>query len=55
MIVIGADTRKGSHTVGAVQEGTGRVVEDLTVSAKRRSFDDLLRWGRGPAQDRVWA
>jgi hypothetical protein len=28
MIVIGADTHKASHTVAAVREGTGRVVED---------------------------
>jgi transposase len=55
MIVIGADTHKASHTVAAVREGTGRVVEDLTVAAKRRSFDDLLRWGRALAEDRVWA
>jgi hypothetical protein len=25
MIVIGADTRKGSHALAAVDEGTGRV------------------------------
>jgi transposase len=31
------------------------VVDYLTVRAKRRSFDDLLRWGRGLAEDRVWA
>jgi transposase len=56
MIVIGADTHKASHTVAAVREGTGRVVEDLTVRAKRRSFDDLLRWGRAlDDEDRVWA
>jgi len=55
MIVIGADTHKASHTVGAVNEATGRVVADRTVKAKRRSFEDLLRWGRGLGEQRVWA
>jgi transposase len=55
MIVIGADTHKISHTVGAVSEATGRVIADRTVTAKRRSFEDLLRWGRGLGERRVWA
>jgi transposase len=55
MIVIGADTHKRSHTAGAVAEATGRVIGDVTVKAKRRSFDDLLRWGRGLGEERVWA
>src|SRR3954452_15719731 len=55
MVVIGADTHKRSHTVGAVDGATGRVLADRTVSAKRRSFEDLLAWGRGVGADRVWA
>jgi transposase len=55
MIVLGADTHKTSHTVGAVAEATGRVLAERTVKAKRRSFDDLLRWGRGLGEQRVWA
>jgi transposase len=55
MIVIGADTHKVSHTVGAVDAATGRVAADLTVRAKRRAFDDLLVWARGLAGARVWA
>jgi len=56
MIVLGADTHKVTHTVGAVNEATGRVVADVTVRAKRRSFDDLLAWARGLEDpDRVWA
>ena len=47
MIVIGTDTHKRSHTAAALDEGTGRVIAERTVSAKRRSFDDLLLWGRG--------
>ena len=56
MIVLGADTHKVTHTVGAVNEATGRIVADLTVRAKRRSFDDLLVWARAlDDPDRVWA
>ena len=55
MIVIGADTHKHSHTVGAVDAATGRDIADRTVKAKRRSFDDLLLWARGLGAERVWA
>src|SRR5215213_309238 len=55
MIVLGADTHKVSHTVAAVEEATGREIAEHTVKAKRRSFEDLLRWGRGLGEARVWA
>jgi len=55
MIVIGTDTHKQSHTAAALEEGTGRVLADQTVPAKRRSFDDLLLWGRRVERERVWA
>jgi transposase len=55
MIVIGADTHKQSHTVAAVSEATGRAVDDLTVQAKRRVFDDVLAWARRLDGERVWA
>ena len=55
MIVIGADTHKVSHTVGAVGGASGRVLADKTVAAKRRCFDDLLVWARGLDAERVWA
>src|SRR4051795_153406 len=55
MIVIGADTHKQSHTVGAVDAATGRALADKTVKAKRRSFEDLLVWARGHDDERVWA
>ena len=55
MIVIGTDTHKASHTVAAVDHATGRVLADHTVRAKRRSFEDLLRWARGLGGERVWA
>jgi transposase len=41
--------------VAAVSEATGRSIADRTVKAKRRSFDDLLQWGRGVSEERVWA
>jgi transposase len=55
MIVIATDAHKASHTAAAVSEATGRVLADLTVRARRRSFDDLLRWGRALGERRVWA
>jgi transposase len=55
MIVVGTDTHKQSHTAAALEEGTGRVIADRTVRAKRRSFDDLLLWARALDAERVWA
>jgi transposase len=55
MIVIGADTHKVSHTLAAIEETTGRAIAERTVQAKRRSFDELLRWARGLGEQRVWA
>jgi transposase len=55
MIVIGADTHKRSHTVGAVDAATGRALADRTVKAKRRSFEDLIVWARRLDGERVWA
>jgi transposase len=55
MIVLGTDTHKASHTAAALDEGTGRVLAERTVSAKRRSFEDLLLWGRRMDGERVWA
>jgi len=54
MIVIGADTHKRSHTVAAVDAVTGRLLDEQTVAARRRSFDALLIWARGHGE-RVWA
>ena len=55
MIVIGTDTHKASHTVAAVDDATGRVLAERTVRAKRRSFEDLLRWARRLGGECVWA
>src|SRR3954452_13516319 len=56
MIVIGADTHKDSHTLAAVDAGIGQVLAEVTVRARRRSFEDLLVWARGLDDgQRVWA
>ena len=55
MIVIGADTHKRSHTVAAVDAATGRLLDEQTIAARRRSFDALLIWARGHGGERVWA
>src|SRR3954466_15990833 len=56
MIVVGADTHKDSHTLAAVDAGLGQVLAEVTVRARRRSFEALLVWARGLDEDqRVWA
>jgi transposase len=55
MIVIGTDTHKTSHTAAAVNRATGEALAERTVRAKRRSFEDLLRWARRLGAERVWA
>jgi hypothetical protein len=42
MIVLGADTHKGSHTVAAVDAGTGEVLADKTIRVDARGFAALL-------------
>ena len=54
-IVIGADTHKRSHTVAAVDAATGRLLDEQTIAARRRSFEALLIWARGHGGERVWA
>ena len=53
MIVIGADTHKRSHTVAAVDAATGRLLDEQTIAARRRSFDALLIWARAHGGERV--
>lgn len=55
MIVIGADTHKATHTCGAVSAATGRLAGELTASARKQGFTELLAWGRGLGPERVWA
>jgi transposase len=55
MIVIGADTHKSTHTVAAVDAAMGRLLGHRTAAARKRGFDELLRWGRALDGERVWA
>lgn len=55
MIVIGTDTHKATHTCGAVFAGTGRLAGEMTASARKPGFRELLAWGRGLDEERIWA
>ena len=55
MIVIGTDTHKRTHTCGAVDAASGRALAERTAPVRKRGFDELLRFGRGLARERVWA
>lgn len=55
MIVIGTDTHKQTHTCSAVFAGTGQLSDELTASARRSGFAELLRWARELDPERIWA
>lgn len=55
MIVIGADTHKGSHVLAAVNEGTGRVRGNREIKADDAGHLAAVRWARGLDKERVWA
>ena len=55
MIVIGADTHKGSHALAAVDEGTGRVRGRREIKADQPGHLAAVRWARGLDEDRIWA
>jgi transposase len=55
MIVIGADTHKGSHALAAVDEGTGRVRGSREIKAEDAGHLAAVRWARGLDEERVWA
>jgi len=55
MIVIGTDTHKRSHTCGAVFAGTGVLAGELSAPARKTGFAELLDWGRGLDEERIWA
>jgi transposase len=55
MIVIGTDTHKKTHTCGAVDAATGRLAGELTAAAREPGFRELLGWGRGLDEERIWA
>jgi transposase len=55
MIVIGVDTHKGSHTLAAVDEGTGRVRGSREIKADDAGHLAAVRWARELDEERVWA
>jgi transposase len=55
MIVIGADTHKGSHALAAVDEGTGKVRGERGIKADDAGHLAAVRWARGLDEERVWA
>ena len=55
MIVLGADTHKRSHTLGAINVATGEFLGDKTVQVGPRGFAAVLSWARGLDGRRVWA
>jgi transposase len=55
MIVIGADTHKGSHALAVVDEGTGRVRGQREIKAEESGHLAAVRWARGLDEERVWA
>src|SRR5213078_2061999 len=55
MIVIGADTHKGSHALAAVDDGTGKVRGHREITADDAGHLAAIRWARGLDDDRVWA
>ena len=55
MIVIGADTHKGSHALAAVDDGTGKVRGHREIAAEDAGHLAAVRWARGLDDDRVWA
>ena len=55
MIVIGADTHRGSHALAAVDEGTGRVRGSREITADDAGHLAAVRWARGLDEERVWA
>jgi transposase len=55
MIVIGADTHKATHTCAAVDGASGQLAGELTTSARKPGFAELLAWGRELDPERIWA
>lgn len=55
MIVIGTDTHKRTHTCAAVSAATGQLAGELTAAAREPGFRELLAWGRGLDEERIWA
>jgi transposase len=55
MIVIGADTHKGSHALAAVDDGTGKARGSRQIKADGPGHLAAVRWARELDEERVWA
>jgi transposase len=55
MIVIGADTHKGTHALAAVDDGTGQVRGARQIAADDAGHLAALRWAVELDDERVWA
>ena len=55
MIVIGIDPHKQTHTAVAVNGGTGEVLGEVTVRARRQGFEQLVAWARRLDEERLFA
>lgn len=53
MMVLGADTHKGSHSIAAVAAATGELLGEKTVRVSETGFVALLDWARNLNGDRV--
>ena len=56
VIVIGVDAHKETHTAVAVEEGTGRLLGELTVEAREPGLVKLMRFAEQHTDGgRIWA
>lgn len=55
MIVVGIDPHKRTHTAVAVSRATGEHRGELTVNARQRGHEGLLRWARDLGPERTFA
>jgi transposase len=55
MIVIGADTHKGTHALADVDAGTGEVRGEREITADARGHHEVLRWAHSLDPAVVWA
>lgn len=55
MIVVGVDAHKKTHTAVAVDEPSGRVIDEITVSARAKGHLKLMRWAAGIDAERRFA
>ncbi|HEV2773687.1 MAG TPA: transposase [Thermoleophilaceae bacterium] len=55
MMVIGVDPPKQTHTAAAVDGQTAEPVDELTVCAREKGHEQLLRWARSLDPERTWA